>query len=134
MVFTMVFEPNRKKIKYSRGFCKVLEDINIYTTPFFGPQSAGIQKPCKTSRIFGFFTIWPKNHCKYHGNCNTIVKKSKILEVLQGFWIPADSGPEKGAKPLTEIQNQRKIKEKTNQCPRIILLFVLKSKNKVKKK
>ena len=57
MVFTMVVEPNRKKIKYSRGFCKVLEDINIYTTPFFGPQSAGIQKPCKTSRIFGFFTI-----------------------------------------------------------------------------
>ena len=56
-------------------------------------ESKNLAKP---SRIFDFFTIVLQFPWYLQWFLGQIVKKTKILEVLQGFWIPADCGPKKG--------------------------------------
>ena len=71
-------------------------------------SSKTLQKP---REYLMFFTIWLKHHCKYHGNCNTIVKKSKILEGFARFGDPESAGIQKTNNKAIETKTLNKNKQ-----------------------
>ena len=107
----MVFGPNRKKTKDSRGFARFLDSSRLWPKERCGINVDVFQNLAKTSRILDVFTIWLKNHCKYHGNCNTIVKKSKILEGFARFGDPESAGIQKTNNKAIETKTLNKNKQ-----------------------
>ena len=55
MVFTMVFGPNRKKTKDSRGFARFLDSSRLWPKERCGINVDVFQNLAKTSRILDVF-------------------------------------------------------------------------------
>ena len=93
------------------GFARFLDSSRLWPKERCGINVDVFQNLAKTSRILDFFTIWLKNHCKYHGNCNTIVKKSKILEGFARFGDPESAGIQKTNNKAIETKTLNKNKQ-----------------------